>query len=67
MNRFRIIFILVGLLHCMNLAADEAKVPTGVTELFADFDPRKEPLETRIVREWEKNGIVIRYVTFHIG
>ena len=47
--------------------ADEPKAPATVKELFADFDPRKDPLDAKLVREWEKDGIVYRYVTFHIG
>lgn len=47
--------------------ADEPKAPATVKELFADFDPRKDPLDTKVVREWEKDGIIYRYVTFHIG
>lgn len=43
------------------------KAPATVRELWADFDPRKEPLEAKVVREWERDGIVFRYATFHIG
>ena len=46
-------------------AADD--VPKTVAALFADFDPRSEPLDARVVREWEKDGIVFRYVTYRIG
>ncbi len=49
------------------LLADEPKAPGTVKELWADFDPRKDPLDAKVVREWEKDGIVYRYVTFHIG
>ncbi len=49
------------------IAADEPKAPATVKELFADFDPRKDPLDAKVVREWEKDGIVYRYVTYHIG
>ena len=49
------------------LFADEPKAPATVTELWADFDLRNEAIDAKIVREWEKDGIVYRYVTFHIG
>ncbi len=49
------------------LYADEPKAPTTVKELWANFDPRKEPVDAKVVREWENDGIVYRYVTFHIG
>lgn len=57
---------LLFLACCVNsLMADDA--PKTVTALWSDFDPRKYPLETNIVREWEKDGINYRYVTFHVG
>lgn len=49
------------------LFADEPKAPATVRELWADFDPRKDALDTKVVREWEKDGIAYRHVTFHIG
>jgi dienelactone hydrolase len=42
-------------------------VPKTVTSLWASFDPGKEPLDTKVIREWEKGDTVFRYVTFHIG
>ncbi len=61
--------ILIGIaffLPTVNLAA-EPKAPATVKELFADFDPRNDALDSKVVREWEKDEIVYRYVTFHIG
>jgi hypothetical protein len=49
------------------LAVEESKAPATVQELWAGFDPQKDALDTKVVREWEKDGIVYRYVTFHIG
>ena len=46
-------------------SADE--VPKTVKELFADFDPQKDSIDAKVVRDWEMDGIVYRYVTFHIG
>lgn len=46
---------------------DGTKAPSTVKALWADFDPRKDALEARVVREWEKDGIVYRTVTFHVG
>lgn len=42
-------------------------VPDNVVDLWKDFDPRKEPLETEIVKEWKEDGIVCRYVIFKVG
>jgi len=44
-----------------------AAAPRTVEALWSGFDPRSEPLDIRVVREWEKDGIIFRYVTYHIG
>lgn len=44
-----------------------AEVPQTVQALWSDFDPRKDPLDAQIVREWDEDGIRFRYVTYHIG
>ena len=67
MNRFCITAIFTVLVPLMALAAYEPKAPATVKELFADFDPRKDALDTKVVREWEQDGITYRSVTFHIG
>ena len=41
--------------------------PQNVIELWAGYDPRAEPLEVKVVREWIEDGLRIRYVTYHIG
>jgi hypothetical protein len=41
--------------------------PRTVAELWAAFDPRAEPLETRVVREWSSDGVAYKSVTFHVG
>lgn len=49
------------------VAAEPARPPRTVKELWADFDPRKDALDARTVREWEKGGIVYRHVTYLVG
>ena len=51
----------------MTVVGQPPQVPRTVEQLWSDFDPRKEPLDAKVVREWEKDGIVFRYVTYHIG
>ncbi len=62
-------YILIGIACFLPalVLGDEPKAPATVIELFADFDPRKDPLDAKVVREWDKDGIVYRVVTFHIG
>jgi len=45
----------------------EGRAPQNVEELYTDFDPRREPLETQMVREWRKDGIQYRYVVYTVG
>ena len=56
-----------SLLDLHRLLAAEAGVPQSVAELWADFDPRKDPLEIEVIREWKKDGGVFRHVRFLIG
>ncbi len=44
-----------------------AESPASVAELWADFDPRKDPLETEVIREWTEDGIVLQHVRYRIG
>ncbi|QDU29468.1 Acetyl xylan esterase (AXE1) [Anatilimnocola aggregata] len=67
MNRYWIAVLFAALVPFIAFAADEPKAPSTVKELFADFDPRKDELDAKVVREWEKDGIVYRYVIYHIG
>ena len=43
------------------------KAPQSFDEMWAGFDPRREPLETEILKEWEQDGVVLRVVRFRIG
>jgi len=56
----------VACLFSSSLVGDMPNAPGTVEALWADFDPRKDALETKLVREWEKSGIVYRDVTFHV-
>ncbi len=67
MNRCWATALCVALLPFVANAAEQPKVPGMVKELWADFDPRKDALDAKVVREWEKDGIVYRYVTYHVG
>lgn len=36
-------------------------------ELWAGFDPRREPLDVEILKEWEENGVVLKVLRYRIG
>lgn len=42
-------------------------MPQSVAELWADFDPRRDPLEIEVIREWREDSGVFRLVRFLIG
>lgn len=48
-------------------ALKDGKVPQNLDELWGDFDPRKEPLEVEVTKEWEVDGIVCRVIRYRIG
>ena len=41
--------------------------PQSVEQLWAGYDPRAEPLEVNVVREWQEDGLTLRYITYSIG
>mgnify|MGYP003705853379 FL=1 len=45
----------------------DGQAPQTLEELWGDYDPRSEPIEAKVIREWEEDGIVIRYITYTIG
>jgi dienelactone hydrolase len=42
-------------------------MPGSVGELWADFDPRRDPLEIEVIREWQEDGGEFRHVRFLVG
>ena len=43
------------------------KAPQTVDELWGGFDPRAEPLEIEVLKEWEEDGVVMRVLRYRIG
>lgn len=43
------------------------KIPQTFEEMWAGFDPRSEPLETEILKEWEENGVQMKVLRYRIG
>ena len=44
-----------------------APAPQTYDGLWADWDPRAEPLDVEVLKEWEEDGVVLRVVRFRIG
>ena len=68
----RIAIFTFSLLACASLIPAQApsaaeSIPQSVQELWADFDPRKEPIGTEVIREWKEDGMILRHVRYFIG
>ncbi len=49
------------------LPLKDGKVPQTFEELWTGYDPRAEPLETEMLKEWEEDGVVLRVLRYRIG
>ena len=45
----------------------EKDVPKSVRDLYDGFDPDKEPLEVKVLKEFERDGVIIKMLTFTVG
>lgn len=41
--------------------------PRTHAELWVGFDPRVEPLEVEVLREWEEEGVILQVLRYRIG
>jgi hypothetical protein len=48
-------------------ALKDGFVPSTVEEAWLGFDPRKEPLDVEVIKEWEEEGVVIKILRYRIG
>lgn len=46
---------------------DKNKVPQTWNDAWIGFDPRNEPLEVEVLKEWEEDGIVLKVIRYRIG
>ena len=45
----------------------EGKAPQSHEEMWIGFDPRAEPLEVEVLKEWEEEGVVLKVLRYRIG
>lgn len=43
------------------------RAPRNFEEMWAGFDPRAEPLEVEVLKEWREDNVLLRIVRFRIG
>lgn len=66
---FIAIFLLAGFIGAKDSLPPlkDGKAPQTFEELWAGYDPQKEPLETEILKEWEEDGVILRIVRYRVG
>lgn len=45
----------------------DGKAPQSFEQLWAGYDPRAEPLEVEVLKEWEEDGVVLKVLRYRIG
>jgi hypothetical protein len=45
----------------------DGQVPQNLDELWAGFDPLKEPLEAEVTKSWEVDGIACQIIRYRVG
>ncbi|MEP3482023.1 MAG: dienelactone hydrolase family protein [Fuerstiella sp.] len=48
-------------------ALQNSKAPANFQQMWKGFDPRSEPLEIEVLKEWEEDDVVLQVVRFRIG
>ena len=64
-----------SLMHGVTTAAPEeslpplkdGRAPQDFEALWAGYDPRREPLDVEVLKEWEDDGIVLKVLRYRIG
>lgn len=66
-----VLFAVCGIPMALNAETlppvENGRVPADLDELWEGFDPRREPLETEVLKEWEQDGAVCRVVRYQAG
>jgi len=49
------------------LPLEDGKAPQTFEALWGPFDPRAEPLDVEVLKEWEEDGVVLNVLRYRIG
>ena len=68
---------LAALLLAMNVATvhgedslpslKDGKAPQTFEEMWAGFDPRAEPLDVEVLKEWDEDGVALKVLRYRVG
>lgn len=45
----------------------DGKAPQTFEEMWAGYDPRSEPLEIEVLKEWEEDDVILKVLRYRIG
>lgn len=45
----------------------DGKSPQNFEQMWSGFDPRGEPLDTEVLKQWEEDGVVLQVLRYRIG
>lgn len=69
-----VLMIIINISCAQNIETDTFQVITkkedvsrNFDELWKDYDPRKEPLDIEVLKEWEEEGVVMRVLRYRLG
>jgi len=48
-------------------ALQDGQAPRNFDEMWAGCDPRAEPLEVEVLKEWQEDGVVLKVLRYRIG
>ena len=48
-------------------ALKDGKAPQTFEALWAGYDPRVEPLDVEVLKEWEEDGVVLKVLRYRVG
>lgn len=67
MNFRSIVLWSLACCFCCSKAVALDPVPQTAQELYDSFDPKGEPLDVQVIREWDEEGVHVKFVTYHLG
>ncbi len=69
-----LIFCCMSLSSVLNVSAEDTlpalknnTPPKNCDQLWHGFDPRKEPLDVEVLKQWEQEGVVLKVLRYRIG
>lgn len=72
--RNKLVATVIGLVVCVTVMGQETlppvtkdNIPQTFDELWAEYNPRAEPLEIENLKEWEEGVVILRVVRYRIG